>query len=176
MLDARRQGFRETGRSVLVLAVFVAVCFAAAGVGSLATTPQTASGGWYSTLNKPFFTPPASVFGPVWTVLYLSMAVSAWLVALGGVLRDEDRDGTVLRPTRAEPSLKCNLLWTGGPGPGVGRDTDFVDAYPAHHFHFLENKPARRMAARALPCLGYLCDGPERRYLVAQRVSPKLCI
>jgi benzodiazapine receptor len=77
MLDTRRYDFRETGRSVLVLATFVLVCFAVAGVGSLATTPQTASGGWYGTLDKPVFTPPDSVFGLVWTVLYLSIAVSA---------------------------------------------------------------------------------------------------
>ena len=36
--------------------------------------------GWYGGLQKPFFNPPAWVFGPVWTVLFILMAVSAWLV------------------------------------------------------------------------------------------------
>lgn len=67
-------------RSALVLLAFVAVCFAAAGLGSLFTTPQVAPGGWYDSLDKPFFTPPGWLFGPVWTVLYLAMAVSGWLV------------------------------------------------------------------------------------------------
>jgi tryptophan-rich sensory protein len=67
-------------RSVLGLAVFVVVCFAVAGLGSLLTTPQVADGGWYDTLNKPFFTPPSWLFGPVWSVLYLMIAVSGWLV------------------------------------------------------------------------------------------------
>jgi len=39
-----------------------------------------ASGGWYASLLKPAWNPPAWVFGPAWTVLYVSMAVAAWLV------------------------------------------------------------------------------------------------
>lgn len=35
---------------------------------------------WYQTLAKPFFTPPNWLFAPVWTLLYIMIAISAWLV------------------------------------------------------------------------------------------------
>jgi tryptophan-rich sensory protein len=35
---------------------------------------------WYPTLDKPGWTPPAVLFGPVWTVLYVMMAIAAWVV------------------------------------------------------------------------------------------------
>ena len=54
------------------------ICFAAAGLGGLATAPQIPT--WYAQLAKPTWTPPDGVFGPVWTLLYAMMAVAAWLV------------------------------------------------------------------------------------------------
>jgi benzodiazapine receptor len=65
-------------RQAIGLAVSIAVCFGAAGVGSMLTTPSI--GGWYVTLLKPPWTPPNWLFGPVWSLLYLAMAIAAWLV------------------------------------------------------------------------------------------------
>ncbi|MGA2621845.1 MAG: TspO/MBR family protein [Thermoguttaceae bacterium] len=65
-------------KEVIALVAFLAICFAAAGIGSLATTPNIAT--WYAGLAKPSWNPPNWIFGPVWTVLYLSMAVAAWFV------------------------------------------------------------------------------------------------
>jgi len=68
----------STRLQIAALIILLAICFAAAGIGSLATRPNIE--GWYNTLPKPSWTPPNSVFGPVWTFLYFTMAVSAWLV------------------------------------------------------------------------------------------------
>ena len=60
------------------LVLSLAVCFAVAGIGSFATSPEI--GGWYAKLKKPAWTPPNWLFGPVWTALYTAMGVAAWLV------------------------------------------------------------------------------------------------
>jgi translocator protein len=48
------------------------------GVGALFTTPKISN--WYQGLNKPFYNPPNWVFGPVWTLLFLLMGISLYLV------------------------------------------------------------------------------------------------
>ena len=62
----------------LVLALFVFICLGTAGLGAAWTNLSV--GDWYATLNKPSWTPPDWLFGPVWTTLYIMMAVAAWLV------------------------------------------------------------------------------------------------
>lgn len=66
------------GRSLLVLAGLLGLCALVAIIGSTVTTPRIPV--WYETLEKPFFTPPNWLFGPVWTVLYALMAVAAWRI------------------------------------------------------------------------------------------------
>lgn len=68
--------------SIGSLLLSVVICFGAAGLGAAATTSSVTS--WYRTILKPTWTPPDWIFGPVWTVLYLLMAVSAWLVWQSG--------------------------------------------------------------------------------------------
>ena len=65
-------------RQAVGLGVSLVVCFGAAGLGSFLTRPSI--GGWYAALRKPLWTPPNWLFGPVWSALYVSMAIAAWLV------------------------------------------------------------------------------------------------
>lgn len=61
-----------------MLGGFLAASFTAAAIGGAATDRSIRD--WYPTLAKPVWNPPAWLFGPVWTVLYIAMAVAAWLV------------------------------------------------------------------------------------------------
>jgi tryptophan-rich sensory protein len=62
-------------RSTLALAIFLVATFSAGAVGAMFMP-----GAWYEALAKPSWTPPNWLFGPVWTALYILIAVSAWLV------------------------------------------------------------------------------------------------
>jgi tryptophan-rich sensory protein len=64
-------------RSWLGLVGWLLVTFIAAAAGSFASLEGPA---FYAQLTKPSWAPPAWLFGPVWTTLYLLMAVAAWLV------------------------------------------------------------------------------------------------
>lgn len=66
------------GVSTLVLLGFVLLAVGIGMVGAFATSSFVT--GWYADAEKPIWTPPNIVFGPVWTALYLMMAVAAWLV------------------------------------------------------------------------------------------------
>jgi benzodiazapine receptor len=57
------------------LGLWLVVTFTAAWIGS-----RFQPGEWYAGLVKPALTPPAWIFGPVWTLLYAMMATAAWLV------------------------------------------------------------------------------------------------
>lgn len=95
-----------TGRDWLVLALLLAIVFAVAAIGASVTTPKIP--GWYENLNKPSFQPPPWVFGPVWTVLYFSMAVAAWRVWLSPDIGVGRRRGLVWFAIQ----LALNALWS----------------------------------------------------------------
>lgn len=62
----------------LKLFISIAVCLAIGGVSGYFTANEIPT--WYATLNKPGFNPPNWIFGPVWTTLYILMAISFWLI------------------------------------------------------------------------------------------------
>ncbi len=66
------------GRQAVGLGVLIVCCFGAGLLGNLVTMPEIPT--WYAELAKPTWNPPAWIFAPVWTLLYLMMAIAAWLV------------------------------------------------------------------------------------------------
>jgi tryptophan-rich sensory protein len=80
--------------AIIKLVASFSLTFCAA-TGSLFTT-HGATSEWYAKLNKPLFTPPGWLFGPVWTALYILMAVSAWLIWQKGL--DKSAVGIALTP------------------------------------------------------------------------------
>ncbi len=64
--------------SIFKLLASLLLPFIAAVIGSLFTFSAIPS--WYQTLHKPIFTPPNGIFGPVWTILYILMGISFFLV------------------------------------------------------------------------------------------------
>ena len=71
--------------SYVKLIAAVLLCLVVGSMGSLVTT--TGSGSWYESLEKPAFTPPNWVFGPVWTTLFILMGIALYLVWQSGTER-----------------------------------------------------------------------------------------
>lgn len=90
------------GRRLLALAGWVLLCFAASSLGGL-----FGPGEWYGTLKKPSWNPPGWIFGPVWTALYTTMAVAAWLVWRQGGWGKQRKPVLIFLV-----QLALNALWT----------------------------------------------------------------
>ncbi|NVN48310.1 TspO/MBR family protein [Mycolicibacterium hippocampi] len=95
---------RARPRSLVALAVSVLAVVAASALGGLATTSAAED---YGRLEQPGFAPPSWVFGPTWTLLYLLMAVAAWLVWRTGPSPDTRRALTLYAV-----QLVLNAAWT----------------------------------------------------------------
>ena len=98
------------GADLAGLAAWVVGTFAAAAAGTIASS---GSREFYGTLERSQGAPSGSVFGPVWTVLYLMMAIAAWLVwrkrtAAGSAAAASRRTGLALYVAQ----LVLNALWT----------------------------------------------------------------
>ncbi|MDD5181652.1 MAG: tryptophan-rich sensory protein [Candidatus Nanoarchaeia archaeon] len=63
---------------------------------------------WYAALNKPFFSPPGWIFGPVWTILYILMGVSLFLVWRKGINSEAARMAIAIFACQ----LAVNMFWS----------------------------------------------------------------
>lgn len=96
---------RSRFADVAGLVLLVAICLGIGALGGAVTASSVTT--WYPTLAKPSFNPPSWVFGPVWTALYILMAIAAWRV-----WRAADRD-TARDPLAVFAlQLALNLGWS----------------------------------------------------------------
>ena len=96
---------RPPSKDLPALALLLALSFVVAWVGGAATFDNVRT--WYPGLAKPAFNPPNWVFGPVWTVLYVLMAVAAWRV-----WRRRTSPGVRLALGLYGLQLALNLAWS----------------------------------------------------------------
>jgi benzodiazapine receptor len=96
---------RRPVASALMLVAFIAISFAVAAFGSIATAG--AVDGWYADAEKAPWNPPNWLFGPAWTLLYLLMSIAAWLV-----WRERHRTPVRRALTLYVVQLVLNALWT----------------------------------------------------------------
>lgn len=89
---------------LLVLCIIIPLMVGAAG--SAFTLPEIA--GWYAGLQKSPLNPPAWVFGPVWTLLYILMGTASWLVVRNGLGSQPVRYAVLLYAVQ----LGVNLGWS----------------------------------------------------------------
>ena len=67
--------------------IFIIVCLGDGYLAAIGTRGEI--DGWYRTIEKPSWNPPDAIFGPVWTTLYIMMAVSA--CSCGGQVKSKPR-------------------------------------------------------------------------------------
>ena len=65
-------------KNIFKLIASILMCQAAGIAGSFFTTKSVDT--WYAGINKPVFTPPDWVFAPVWSILYILMGISLFLI------------------------------------------------------------------------------------------------
>ncbi|MCK9581035.1 MAG: tryptophan-rich sensory protein [Methanoregula sp.] len=74
---------KKTLGKIILLLLAIGICLLAGYIGSIFTIPAIPT--WYAGLAKPDFSPPAWVFAPVWTVLYILMGISLFLLLRQGI-------------------------------------------------------------------------------------------
>lgn len=90
----------------LKLLIAIVVCEGAGILGSFFTSPSIPT--WYASLIKPPFNPPNWLFAPVWTLLFLMMAVSAFLIWNRGLQQGKIKAALAVFGIQ----LLLNVLWS----------------------------------------------------------------
>ena len=88
------------------LILCIAICQMAGVIGSIFTASSVAT--WYTTLNKPWFSPPGSVISAVWILLFVLMGISLFLVWRQGISGADSKIALAVFAAQ----LLVNTLWS----------------------------------------------------------------
>ena len=102
--------------NAIKLIVAVVAPLAVGGLSGMATARGVET--WYPTLAKPAFNPPAWVFGPTWTVLYIMMGVAAFLVWRQGVGTPGVKQALIVFAVHLALNGLWSILFFGMQAPG----------------------------------------------------------
>lgn len=104
-------------RTAAKLIVSLSIPLLVGVLGSLATVP--AIEGWYTTLEKPALNPPAWIFAPVWTTLYVLMGLSLFVVWRSGLEIREIRYALIAFSAQLLLNLGWSFVFFGLEAPGL---------------------------------------------------------
>ncbi len=88
------------------LVISIALPLAVGGVAGFFTQPEIE--GWYRTIQKPLWQPPAWLFAPVWTTLYVMMGIALYLIWKSTAPQQQKRTAIILWAVQ----LLLNFFWS----------------------------------------------------------------
>lgn len=105
-VSSQRSFLADHWKSLIAFFILIATI---QGLNTYATFPAVTT--WYETLQRPSWTPPNWVFGPVWTILYIMLALCGWLLwnRTSGSGLEKFKSPAV---TFYFVQLACNALWS----------------------------------------------------------------
>jgi len=98
---------------ILRLGISIAVPLIAGVIGSIFTSQSVST--WFQTIEKPSFSPPNWLFGPVWTTLYVLMGISLfliWRATSSTTFPNYSRSRKIAAFTGFGTQLLLNVLWS----------------------------------------------------------------
>jgi tryptophan-rich sensory protein len=91
---------------IIKFIIAIVICQLAALIGSFFTSNSVST--WYTTLEKPIFNPPNWVFAPVWTILFVLMGISLYLIWIKGFKNKKVKIAILIFGIQ----LVLNVMWS----------------------------------------------------------------
>uniref|UniRef100_A0A7C6A8T2 Tryptophan-rich sensory protein n=1 Tax=candidate division WOR-3 bacterium TaxID=2052148 RepID=A0A7C6A8T2_UNCW3 len=92
--------------AIFKLVISIIICQLAGIIGAIFTNKSIPT--WYASLKKPAFNPPAWLFGPVWTALFLLMGIALFLIWQKGINFEGVKRALIVFSAQ----LIFNILWS----------------------------------------------------------------